>query len=208
MNEGYIAIWFMTMGVILYSTGWHEQVADQLSPRMLAIFLVGVFVLQFIEVPLGNHLFVKAGAIFALFVAVLSLFMLRHAGLIVFVFVASLMIGMIWMWMKYMYSTDPVFILFHPAWDGPLVAGVFSGLLCDRFRMQYAGLVIAAGIAQLHVLLHPMIGLQHSIMGALAWLDDLAIALMAARIIGNSKRWLHLKSLRLLEGTFGQKRGS
>ena len=49
MNDGYIAIWFLTMGLILFMTGWHEQVADQLSRHALSLILMGALVLQAVK---------------------------------------------------------------------------------------------------------------------------------------------------------------
>ena len=53
-----------------------------------------------------------------------------------------------------MYMIDPVFILLKPLWDGPLIAGLFSGLLCERFRTQAAVAVIAAIIAPFNGVIH------------------------------------------------------
>ncbi|BBH21016.1 hypothetical protein Back11_23610 [Paenibacillus baekrokdamisoli] len=208
MNDGYIAIWFMMMGVILYMTGWNELVADQLSRRMLSLFIIGVFTLQFFEIPLSNVLSIKASAVLTIVVALYALFSLRRAGTIMFVGVCSLMIGIIWLWIRSMYIADPVFILLRPAWDGPLIAGLLTGLLCDRLRTQFAAVVIAAVIGSFHLNLHPSIGLQHQIVGALAWWDGIAIALVTARLMGHLKGWLRPKSLRFLEDPFGQKRGN
>ena len=128
MNDGYIAVWFLTMGLILFMTGWHEQVADQLSRHALSLILMGAFVLQALNIPLSAELSIKGSVVFIFAIAVGSVLSLRHSVLFLFVLVCGVLTGMIWLWIRYMYMIDPVFILMKPLWDGPLIAGLFSRL--------------------------------------------------------------------------------
>ena len=92
-----------------------------------------------------------------------------------------------------MYMVDPVFILLKPdLWDGPLIAGLFSGLLFDRFPTQAAVAVIASIIAPFNGVLHAWNGLTDPIIviGSLAGADSLIIAMVVAQLIGNAKGWL------------------
>lgn len=106
-----------------------------------------------------------------------------------------------------MYMMDPVFILLRPAWDGPLIAGLFSGLLCDRFRTQAAAAVIAAVIEPFHFVINRLNGITEHIIGSLAWWDGLMIAMLVARIISNAKGYLRRKTLPIIDEPRGQRGG-
>ncbi|MFC5650835.1 hypothetical protein ACFPYJ_17300 [Paenibacillus solisilvae] len=206
MNDGYIAVWFLTIGIILFMTGWQEQVADQLSQRSLSLILAGAFMLQFVTIPIISELAVKGSVVYITAVTAASLLLLRRPGTIVYVLVCGVLTGMICLWIRYMYLLDPVFILLNPAWDGPLIAGLFAGLLCDRFRTQSSVVVIAAVISPLHAVIHTWNGMQF-VIGSLAWWDGLMISLMVARVIGNSKGWLRRKTLPVMDEPSGQRGG-
>lgn len=209
MNDGYIAIWFLTIGVILFMTGWHEQVADQLSRRTLTLILMGALVLQAINIPLSEELSIKGSVVFIFAIAVGSVLYLHRLATVLFVMVCGFLTGMIWLWIRYMYMIDPVFILLKPLWDGPLIAGLFSGLLCERFRTQAAVAVIAAIIAPFNDVIHALKGQTEPliVIGNLAWWDSLMIAMFVARLIGNAKGWLRRKTLHAIDEPSGQREG-
>ncbi len=209
MNDGYIAVWFLTMGLILFMTGWHEQVADQLSRHALSLILMGAFVLQALNIPLSAELSIKGSVVFIFAIAVGSVLSLRRSAPVLFVLVCGVLTGMIWLWIRYMYMIDPVFILMKPLWDGPLIAGLFSGLLCDRFRTQAAVAVIASIIAPFNGVLHAWNGLTDPIIviGSLAWWDSLIIAIVVARLISNAKGWLRRKTVHAIDEPAGQREG-
>ncbi|GGD69346.1 YphA family membrane protein [Paenibacillus nasutitermitis] len=180
MNEGFIACWFAFMLLILYMTGWKEQVADGVSRRVLAVFLLAVFVLHDLWLPLGNHLILQASLIAAVGAAILSVADCRNAGLVVSMLLSSLFAGMSWTWARLMYRADPVFIGLHPIWDGPLLAGIIGGLLLERFRHQFTLIVFAALMA--FVLIPVRAPGGDMVLGSWGWWDAFAIALLAARV--------------------------
>lgn len=170
------------MLLILYATGWKQQVADGVSGRALAIFVIAVLILHNIKIPIGTTTdYVQGSVLAAVGAAILSLVSIRQAGQFVYLTLCSLFTGVIWMWVHVMYRADPVFVGIHPLWDGPLIAGLMAGILVERFRHQFTLIVASALISQLVDIIRPPGGML--IIGSLGWWDGFAIALLSARIV-------------------------
>ncbi|SFS81801.1 hypothetical protein [Paenibacillus sp. BC26] len=207
MNDGFIAFWLLSMAFILYATGWKEQVAEGMSSRMLGLFILGALLLHVAELTIRDSILLTGSAALAIAVALFQLARIRHFGSMLFVFFSALLTGFMWMWVRYIYGMDPVFIALNPAWDGPLLAGLFAGLLADRFRSQFVIAVFAAVFSQLDLLISPLVITKQLMLGSPAWWDGLVIALTAARVTGNVKNWLKHKVVRFVEGRAGEERG-
>ncbi|RAP76406.1 hypothetical protein [Paenibacillus montanisoli] len=208
MNDGFVTFWLLSMAFILYVTGWKELVADGVPFRVLGLFLLAALLLQVAELSIGEHVVLTGSAALAIGVALLQLALIGQWGSMFFVFFSSLLTGFMWMWVRYIYGMDPVFYALHPVWDGPLLAGLFAGLLADRFRSQFVIAVLAAVFAQFNQWISPLEASKLMVIGSAAWWDGFIIAMLAARITGNAKNWLKQKAVRFIDDRSGQRGGS
>ncbi|MFC4808471.1 hypothetical protein [Paenibacillus sp. GCM10023250] len=208
MNDGFIAIWLLSMAAILYFTGWERQVADGLPLRVLGPFLGAAGVLHAMSVTVRDQAEMTGSAALAIGTALVLLVSMRKPGAILFTLFSALLTGFMWMWMGYIYSMDPVFVAVHPAWDGPLLAGLFAGLLADRFRSHFVISVLAAVIALGRAYLGPAAHDGLLFIGSSAWWDGLIIALTAARLTSAVKTFIKDKTLGVFDGRSGEQGGS
>ncbi|QHW30205.1 hypothetical protein GZH47_04670 [Paenibacillus rhizovicinus] len=208
MNDGFIALWLLSMAAILYFTGWEQAVADGMPLRLLGVFIGSSCVLQFITIAVQDQFVISGGAVLAIGTAVILLISIRMPGNMLYILFSALLTGFMWTWMRYIYSMDPVFIVIHPRWDGPVLAGLFAGLLVDRFRSHFILVVFSAVIALSSHYLGPAAHAAPLQIGSLAWWDGLAIALTAARVMGSIKSWLKEKALRLADIRSSEEGGS
>lgn len=207
MNDGFIAFWLLSMAAILYMTGWKEHVADGIPHRIIVYFILFALLLHYVQLPLGGSARITGSAALAVIFATILLITMRNVGATLFVLFSAMLTGFMWMWMRYIYSIDPVFIVVSPKWDGPLLAGLFAGLLADRFKTQFILTVLAGLFSVGDQLLSPLAVSKPIIIGTATWWDGLVITLCAARLTGNVKLWLKEKTLRMLEGR-GERGGS
>ncbi|SEN24340.1 hypothetical protein [Paenibacillus sp. OV219] len=207
MNDGFIAFWLLSMAAILYMTGWKEHVADGVPHRAIVYFILFALLLHYVQLSIGEAAGITGSALLAVTLAAALLIAMRNIGAMLFVLFSALLTGFMWMWMRYIYGIDPVFIVVHPVWDGPLLAGLFAGLLADRFKTQFIITVLAAVLSEGNQLLSPIALSKPLIIGTATWWDGLVIALCAARLTGNVKHWLKEKTLRMLDGR-GERGGS
>ncbi|AZN40700.1 YphA family membrane protein [Paenibacillus albus] len=207
MNDGFIAFWLLSMAVILYMTGWKEHVADGVPRRAIVYFILFALLLHYVQLTIGEDTAITGSAILALTLAAALLIAMRNIGVMLFTLFSALLTGFMWMWMRYIYGMDPVFIVVHPVWDGPLLAGLFAGLLAERFKTQFIIVVLAAVLSEGNHLLSPLGLTKPLVIGTATWWDGLVIALCAARLTGNVKHWLKEKTLRMLESR-GERGGS
>ncbi|REE94257.1 hypothetical protein A8990_10148 [Paenibacillus taihuensis] len=207
MNDGFIAFWLLSMAAILYMTGWKEHVADGVPHRVIVYFVLFALLLHYVQLPIGDSALITGSATIAVTLAVALLIAMRNIGAMLFVLFSALLTGFMWMWMRYIYSIDPVFIVVSPNWDGPLLAGLFAGLLADRFKTQFILAVMAAVFSVGDQLLSPLAVSKPILIGTATWWDGLVIALCAARLTGNVKHWLKEKTLRMMESR-GERGGS
>ncbi|MCQ6558053.1 YphA family membrane protein [Paenibacillus mendelii] len=204
MNEGYTAIWLLSIGLILYWTGWQRQVAGRITGSSILIYLLGASLLHPVNIPIGFDIALRGSAVWAFAAGFVGVAAVRNAMQTVFVILCAMLAGSVWLWIRYMYVSDPVFILVNPGWDGPLVAGLLAGLLTDRFRYHYAIVIFAATIAVFSgiVVRHTSI-----MIGNPAWWDGAAIGLVVARIAWNVKVGLRYLGGRIAEGHWRRQRG-
>ncbi|MBM7564469.1 YphA family membrane protein [Paenibacillus sacheonensis] len=207
MNDGFIALWLMTMAAILYFTGWEQAVADRLPIRVIGTFLAVACALQFIRLSLMDDIAATGSAVFILGTAIVLLFSIRQPGSMLFVLFSALLTGFMWTWMSYIYAMDPVFVIIHPRWDGPVLAGLFAGLLADRFRSHMTIVVLSGFIALSSRYLGPAAPSSPLLIGTLAWWDGIAIALTAARIMSSFKIWVKERTLGFVERRSGEEGG-
>lgn len=208
MNDGFIVVWLFSMAAILYFTGWEKLVADGLSLRVVLPFLGAVALLQMMQLAIQEEVVVTGGAVLAIGTASLLWATMRAAGSMLFVLFTALLTGFMWSWMGYIYSMDPVFVALHPKWDGPLLAGIFAGLLADRFRSHFVIVVFGALVALGHHFIGAGGAATPVVVGSLAWWDGAAIALTAARVVSSVKVWIKEKTLRFAQDRAGEREGS
>jgi hypothetical protein len=208
LNDGFTALWLGTIGCILYATGWHERGAVPPPHRYLLLFLTAAFLLNALVVPLGPAIRVNGSAallVAAVFIAAMTL---RNGGQAAYLVFCSALAAVMWCSVRYLYKTDPVFIIFHPQWDAPLFAGLIAGLLTDRARMQYVTVTLAASAAPLSDLLLPN-GLRGTVViGNLAWWDGFAVAAITARLIGTARTGVRQSAVNIARLRLRQRGGS
>ncbi|MBW7473467.1 hypothetical protein K0T92_01760 [Paenibacillus oenotherae] len=190
MNDGFIAVWLLTIGIILYATGWEQQLADGVSRRTLAIVMGGMLLLTPFHLEAGVMLEVKLSVVLLLVVSVVGVIMDKPANQFVYTLACSFLAGLVWLWIRFMYAVDPVFTVLEPAWDGALAAGMLAGMLVDRFRSQLMIVSLAASAAIAGELIRPFSNDGPFVLGSFAWWDGLAIALVTGRLTGGLKRAL------------------
>lgn len=190
LNDGFMTIWLLTIGMILYATGWERQASEGISSRMLAILIGGLLLLQTLELPVGAGLTVKGSVVLFLAIVIVSVVMDNPGMQLVFVLASSLFAGLVWMWIRFMYAVDPVFIVLAPGWDGALAAGILAGAMVERFRSQLLTIVLASVMAVIVELVRSFSHAEPFTLGALAWWDGLAVAFAAGRITAGLKGYL------------------
>ncbi|MBB3109263.1 hypothetical protein FHS18_001315 [Paenibacillus phyllosphaerae] len=202
MNDGFFAVWLLAIGLILYLTGWQTQVADQTSRMAVAAFLTGVTLLHGLAVPIGGGIVTLQGsAAWALLWAFIAVICIRNFLQSLFVILCAVLGGAVWLWIRFMYATDPVFLFFHPGLDGAIIAGFLAGMLTERFAMQAAIIAIAASIAQFSAILMPGKPIEPITIGMLSWWDGAVAALAASRLTWNVKAGIRHVSKWFSEGT-------
>lgn len=200
MNEGFIALWLLSMAAILFFTGWGNAVSDDMPLRTIVAFIGTVAVLHFFTVSVQDQVVIGGGALLAIGTAVVLLLTMHSPGSMLYILFSALLTGFMWTWMRYIYTMDPVFIVIHPRWDGPVLAGLFAGLLADRFRSHFIIAVFGAVMSLSTHYLGPAAPSAALRIGTLAWWDGLTIALTAARVMANVKAGIRLMALRLADG--------
>lgn len=195
MNPGYMSIFIIIILFILIVTGWKPYLAPDINRRTM-VFL-GAVTSLLLSVPLWwmpspEHIQVH------LHVSV-CLFML--AGLLAFkgpkewsyygyLILCTLMIAVIWGFIRKMYSYDPIFYWVDPSWDAPLLCGMFCGAFTFQVKHQFGMIVWGAMLGEmLNAVLQS--GLYTAYIGSLSWWDSFWIAMAAARLFS-----LMLKALR------------
>lgn len=208
MNDGYTAIWIISMGLILYMTGWQKQVADHVSRRTVIVFFAGIAVFHSLDIPLGQAAALKGSAAWAAAGAGAAMLSTKQSLQTVFVMLCTGLVGSVWLWIRVMYQADPVFVLIHPVIDGPVIAGFLAGMLADRFRMQFAIVTLAAVMAQYSQQVRAIVPNNRFVIGDWAWWDGLTIAVSAARITWNIKSGSRYAVRRVYEGITRLRGGS
>ncbi|NBD22604.1 YphA family membrane protein [Paenibacillus glycinis] len=208
MNDGFIVFWLLSMAAILYFTGWEEQVADGIRLRTIGVFIGASCLLQLVSINIRGEAVVTGSAVLAIVTAVTLLITVRRLGTMLFVLFSSLLTGFMWTWMRYIYSMDPVFVVIHPHWDGPVLAGLFAGLLADRFRSHFTIVVLSALLALAYHFIGTAAQDSPLEIGSLAWWDGLAIALTAARVVGSIKAWIKQITFGMIDNQSGERGGN
>ena len=206
MNEGFIAVWLITMLVILYTTGWQKFVADRIGGRTILLVLAAAAAVHSVHVPLGP-VAIRGSAAVVIAAAAVSAIEIRRIRYSFLLLLCALSVGIIWLWIDFMYVSDPVLILFHPEWDGPLAAGMIGGLLTEQFRSQFSLIALSAAIAPFVALTIPSSGAEAVIGGSPGWWDGLMIGLVTARLTGSAKGLIRYTANWVREGRYGQRGG-
>ncbi|WP_169081835.1 hypothetical protein [Paenibacillus sp. PL91] len=196
MNPGFITLWIVLILFILIATGWKSYLIPEISRRTLAIFGIAMALLLNMSIwwsPFSEHLQVEVH-VSVCFLIVSSLVAYKGSeewSYIGYLILCTLMIAVIWGFIRKMYSFDPVFYWIDPSWDGPLLTGIFCGAFTSQVKHQFGMIVWGAVLGEtLNVLLQS--GMYATQLGSLTWWDSFWIALAAARVFS-----LLLKSIRI-----------
>jgi len=190
MIEGFMSVWLLAMAFILYMTGWKKQVSGNVSGRILFIGLVMAAALHLLKIPLPGGLVWHGSALGAFTVSMIALITSRSAVTYASVIVGVALAGGLWWWFRYIYSIDPVFVVVHPNWDGPIMAGIVASFFAERFRYQFALIITAAIVSELFLAAATK---QYNVMlGSLGWWDHTIAALFITRIVWHMKQMLHI----------------
>jgi len=206
MIEGFMSVWLLAMAFILYVTGWEKQVSGHVSGRILCVGLVMTAALHLLKIPLPGGLIWHGSALGALAISVMAVITSRSISIYASVLFGAALAGGLWWWFRYIYSIDPVFIVVHPDWDGPIMAGIVASFFADRFRDQFALIIFAAIVSELF--LAAATRQYNVLLGSFGWWDDTIAALVITRITWNMKQMLHLGVRRIGESLIKTRGGS
>ncbi|XEC92767.1 hypothetical protein AB6A23_15340 [Paenibacillus tarimensis] len=184
MNAGYLSVWIILVTIILLATGWRRQLTGDVAPAVLIAAGVGWLILRPFSIPFLSHTQIELAMIWVICWSVVPIFRNGNRLMTIYLLFGAAMIGMLWFWMRRLYIVDPVFIVIHPLWDGPLIAGLFAGWMAVRFQDQLFLLTLAIFLGEfllqysLHLRL-PAFGL-----GGAEWWDRFLLTLCTARVSG------------------------
>jgi hypothetical protein len=167
VNAGYVAGWLLVSAAILFATGWRRQLTDEIPLAGTLIYLLGLLV--FLNLSQAHPLYLYwTGGVIVLFLYRISPRMKR-----LYVLMAAAFVGALWIWFRKLYAVDPIIVLWHPYWDGPIIIGFVAAVLAVGFREQF---VIVSG---------SMLVAEWTTGGAASpweWLDAWLLALAASRL--------------------------
>ncbi|TYP77783.1 YphA family membrane protein [Paenibacillus methanolicus] len=208
MNGGITAMWLLAMGGILYLTGWQRQVADDVPGWKIVVVLAGIVLLHHYRIPIGwRGIVVYGSAAWAMVCALVALAASRSVTQSLFASLCALLSGTVWLWVRYMYESDPVFVFLRPELDGPVLAGFLAGMLTETIGMHLFVVTAAAAIAPMAAFYLPAAAARIEI-GSLVWWDGMAVSLVGARLTWNVKDGLRAIAKWLGEGRSGERGGS
>ncbi len=167
MNAGYVAGGILVSAAILLATGWRKQLTDEIPLAGTLAYMIGLLVLLHLSQERPFYLYWTAGA------AALGWFAIAPRMKQAYVLLSAAFIAALWIWFRKLYAIDPVIVLWHPYWDGPIVIGLVAAIAAIGFREQF---VIVSG---------SMVIAEWAFGGAAApweWLDSWALALAASRL--------------------------
>ena len=138
MNAGYVAGWLLVSVAILLATGWRRQLTEDIPLGATLIYVTGLFVLlNFSDDGQPLYLYWTAGAALLAWAAIQP--RLKQG----YVLAAAAFVGALWIWFRKLYEVDPVFVLWHPYWDGPVAFGIVAASAAGGFREQFVMLSCA-----------------------------------------------------------------
>ncbi|WP_054024358.1 hypothetical protein [Bacillus sp. FJAT-28004] len=186
MNPGYMSIWIMIIMFILIVTGWKPYLAPDISRRMLS--LLGIAIIALLSVsfwlkPFQGHIQVELhiSICLLLVVGILGFVNKEDWSYIGYLILCTLMLAVIWGFIRKMYSFDPVFHWFDPSWDAPLLCGIFCGAFTSNVKHQFGMIVWGAVLGEtLNAALQ--VGAYTAHIGNLAWWDSFWIAMATAML--------------------------
>lgn len=187
MNPGFMSIWIMMITFILIATGWKTYLAPEISSRMMA--LLGIFMVMLLVFPLWWSPFpefirleIHISVCLMLVIGVLMSYRASEVrSYFCYLILCTLMISIIWGFIRKMYSYDPVFYWIGPNWDAPLLAGIFCGAFTSQIKHQFGMMVWGAVLGEaLNTVLQSGAFTAH--IGQSSWWDSFWIALATARV--------------------------
>lgn len=197
MNPGFMSIWIMSITFVLIATGWKSYLAPEISARRMALLVIVMVMLLGMPLwwspfPEYLHLEIQISVCLLLFIgSVLSYKSSEQASYLGYLILCTLMISIIWGFIRKMYSYDPVFYWLGPSWDAPLLAGIFCGAFTSQVKHQFGMMVWGAVLGEtVNTVLQS--GLYTAQIGHSRWWDSFWIAIAAARLFS-----LLLKAIRL-----------
>jgi len=132
VNAGYVTGLLLVSAAILLATGWKRQLTGETPVGGMLIFAAGLLLLLNLPDERPLYLYWTAGA------ALLGWLGIEPRLKQLYVLTAAAFAGALWIWFRKLYAVDPVFVLWHPYWDGPIVIGIVAAIAASGFREQFA----------------------------------------------------------------------
>jgi len=184
LNPGYMSIWIMIILFILIATGWKPYLAPDISRRMMSLLGIAIIALlgvSFWWKPFQGYIQVELhmSVCLLLLIGVLAFMNKEDWSYIGYLILCTIMIAVIWGFIRKMYSFDPVFHWINPNWDAPLLCGIFCGAFTSQVKHQFGMIVWGAVLGEtLNAVLQ--FGAYTAHIGSLAWWDSFWIAMATA----------------------------
>ncbi|MFS0722670.1 hypothetical protein [Paenibacillus sp. 1P07SE] len=206
MNAGVLTVWAITVILILLSTGWRNALFGEITRSRLLVLAGGlVFSLPF-ALPITEGLSIHLSVLWLIIWSATTIRLPLQTGTMIVLVGGSVVAALGWYGLERLYRVDPVFFILHPAWDGIVLIGLFTGLLTWRFEEQLvivAFSLLAAETARLLSVNGPGSGL----LGSWAWWDSLLAAATVAKLTGTGVRLLWFMRSQWQTGKFQDEGG-
>ncbi|WP_127530774.1 hypothetical protein [Paenibacillus kobensis] len=194
MNAGFVAIWLITIVIILLVTGWRELVADQVKPSSMTLLIVGCVLLWPFYVTLHREWLPPAGGTVSLSACWLTVWAIaavlfnRPKGSLqrFYMIVAALLSSLMGGWLRLLYMNDPVLIIGHSSLDAAILTGAAAALSAPIQSQSLFAVVTIASVLQPLVMgwFAPAVAWRPVEIGSLAWWDGYMAALLSSRLMG------------------------
>jgi hypothetical protein len=156
--------WVLVTAGILLATGWKRQILDDVPALRAALAAAALAAACGLGTAAAPKLLALACAC--------ALLRNADAGKRLQAMGGAVLGGIVWIWIRKLYTADPVFIFWDARLDGPLAAGILAAAAAGHFRSQLPAVTAAAIAAD---------WLDPAPAGAWAWLDGFLVSLFAAR---------------------------
>ena len=167
MNAGYIAGCILVSAAILLATGWRRQLTGEVPLAGTLVYIIGLLVLLHLSQQRPHYLYWTAGSAALAWLAIAP--RMKQA----YILLSAAFIAALWIWFRKLYAIDPVIVLWHPYWDGPIVIGLVAAIAAIGFREQFVIVSGSMAIAEWAF---------EGSAGPWEWLDAWALALAASRL--------------------------
>lgn len=217
MNPGYVSLWIVLSIVILYATGWRELIADRIRLPYLAVVAGGIVLLATVDTPLTNishsnsTIAISLACCWMTSWALLAMLFAKPNGspqrfYIVFAAMFSALVGG---WLNMLYMSDPILVIFHPAFDAAILLGLTAALSSPFLVEALFAVVTIGSVAEPFVVrwFAPELQSGPIAIGSLAWWDCFLVSLVTARVISLFAKAVRSKAGKWFVRSTGEQEG-